>query len=412
MTPDLLNFDPARYLRIQSGAVGLAEQIDAVVADALGSGVTNVVFAGAGGAGILMQPAAALLRDRSPFSADVVLPAELVVTGSATVGRDTLVVIPSLSGTTAESISALEFVKAAGARVLVLTGHPDTPLGTKADVSLVNFAEDDTSCESFYLQSLLLSLSIMARTGALEDHAAVGLPANRTRRPLEPPHGIVAVDANHKRVAFGPRRVEYVNVTGMEQIEDTVREHERAIVEVVDAVDERGEHAVVAELTRLPELLLDAKGAFDRRAPALAEAIAADPWHIVTGSGNTWPEAVYYGMCILEEMQWIRTRPVHASDFFHGTLELVEPDVSVLLLKGEDATRLLADRVERFVSGLTEKLLVLDTADVELPGISQTTRALVSPVILAALLERVSAHLEVLRDHPLTTRRYYRRMAY
>jgi fructoselysine-6-phosphate deglycase len=36
----------------------------------------------------------------------------------------------------------------------------------------------------------------------------------------------------------------------------------------------------------------------------------------------------------------------------------------------------------------------------------------VSPVILSALLERVSAHLEVLRDHPLTTRRYYRRMAY
>ena len=33
-------------------------------------------------------------------------------------------------------------------------------------------------------------------------------------------------------------------------------------------------------------------------------------------------------------------------------------------------------------------------------------------MILAALLERVSAHLEVLRDHPLTTRRYYRRMAY
>jgi len=341
MTTDLLNFDPERYLRIQSGAVGLAEQIDAVVADALGSGVTNVVFAGAGGAGILMQPAAALLRDRSTFRADVVLPAELVVTGSATVGRDTLVVIPSLSGTTAESIAALEFVKAAGARVLVLTGHADTPLGTKADVSLVNFAEDDTSCESFYLQSLLLALSIMARTDGLEDHAAV-----------------------------------------------------------------------VAELEQLPQLLFDAKAAFEPRAHELAEAIAAEPWHIVTGSGSTWPEAFYYGMCILEEMQWIRTRPVHASDFFHGTLELVEPDVSVLLLKGEDATRPLADRVERFVSGLTEKLLVLDTADVGLPGISPTTRALVSPVILAALLERVSAHLEVLRDHPLTTRRYYRRMAY
>jgi fructoselysine-6-phosphate deglycase len=71
MTPDLLNFDPARYLRIQTGAVGLAEQIDAVVADALGSGVTNVVFAGAGGAGILMQPrppCCATVRPSAPTS--------------------------------------------------------------------------------------------------------------------------------------------------------------------------------------------------------------------------------------------------------------------------------------------------------------------------------------------------------
>ena len=341
MTTDLLNFDPERYLRIQSGAVGLADQIDAVVADALGSGVTNVVFAGAGGAGILMQPAADLIRDRSTFRADVVLPAELVVTRSAIIGRDTLVVIPSLSGTTAESLAALDHVKAAGARVLVLTGHEDSPLAAKADVSLVNFAEDDTSCESFYLQSLLLALSILSHTGQLDDAAEK-----------------------------------------------------------------------VAEIRRLPELLLQAKTAFEPKAPALAEAIAADPWHIVTGSGNTWPEAFYYGMCILEEMQWIRTRPVHASDFFHGTLELVEDGVSLLLLKGEDATRPLADRVERFVSGLTDKVVVLDTASVELPGISDDVRGLVSPAVLSALLERVSAHLEVLRDHPLTTRRYYRRMAY
>jgi len=50
--------------------------------------------------------------------------------------------------------------------------------------------------------------------------------------------------------------------------------------------------------------------------------------------------------------------------------------------------------------------------DVELPGISPQLRALISPVILAALLERVSAHLEVKRNHPLVTRRYYRRVSY
>jgi fructoselysine-6-phosphate deglycase len=103
---------------------------------------------------------------------------------------------------------------------------------------------------------------------------------------------------------------------------------------------------------------------------------------------------------------------VHASDFFHGTLELVEQGVSVLLFKGEDAARPLVERVERFVPAYTDKVRVLDTAAFALPGISERTRALISPVILATLLERLSAHLEVKRNHPLTTRRYYKRVAY
>jgi len=55
---------------------------------------------------------------------------------------------------------------------------------------------------------------------------------------------------------------------------------------------------------------------------------------------------------------------------------------------------------------------VIDAAECELPGISGEVRALLSPVVLAALLERASAHVEVIRAHPLTTRRYYRRVAY
>jgi fructoselysine-6-phosphate deglycase len=61
---------------------------------------------------------------------------------------------------------------------------------------------------------------------------------------------------------------------------------------------------------------------------------------------------------------------------------------------------------------VSKRVTVLDTAAHDLPGVSPDVRALVSPVVLAALLERLSAHLEVVRDHPLTTRRYYRRIAY
>jgi fructoselysine-6-phosphate deglycase len=59
---------------------------------------------GSGGAGILMLPAARLLRVSSTFPVHVDMPAEIVVTGSAQLGPQSLVVIPSLSGTTEESI--------------------------------------------------------------------------------------------------------------------------------------------------------------------------------------------------------------------------------------------------------------------------------------------------------------------
>jgi fructoselysine-6-phosphate deglycase len=81
-----------------------------------------------------------------------------------------------------------------------------------------------------------------------------------------------------------------------------------AIMRQADEFD--GYDVTIEQLRRLPQLLVGVKRAAEERAVQLAEAIAARPYHIVTGAGSAWPEAFYYGMCILEEMQWIRTRPV------------------------------------------------------------------------------------------------------
>lgn len=337
----MLNFDETRFLRIQGGAVALRERLDQVVSDCLAAGAENIYFLGTGGAAILMQPAAQLLQRCSRFPAFIDMPAELILTGSANLTSKSIIVMPSLSGTTKESVALLAQMKEIGATVITLVGHADTPLGKGGDHVFVNFAEDDTSCESFYLQSLFIALSIMRHRGEISNYAEIA-----------------------------------------------------------------------AELERLPTLLLDVKRAYEPKAQEFARKLAAADYHIITGAGNVWPEAFYYGMCILEEMQWIRTRPVHASDFFHGTLELIDKDVSLILFKGEDALRPLAERVENFAPAYTEKMTVLDTAEFELPGISQGVRALISPILLATVLERISAHLEVMRNHPLTTRRYYKRVAY
>ena len=58
-------------------------------------------------------------------------------------------------------------------------------------------------------------------------------------------------------------------------------------------------------------------------------------------------------MCIMEEMQWMRTRPISAANFFHGTLEVIERDIPVILIKGEDKTRPEMDRVEKFVNTIS-----------------------------------------------------------
>lgn len=163
---------------------------------------------------------------------------------------------------------------------------------------------------------------------------------------------------------------------------------------------------------KLADSLVAVKERYDPICEDLAKKLKNDDYHMVVGSGMLWGEAYDYAMCILEEMQWLKTKPIHACEFFHGTLELVESDTSILLFYGEDETRPLMDRVKRFASAITNKITVFDTADVALPFTEAEYRKIVSPLVIYAMTERLSAHLAKERNHALTIRRYYRQMEY
>lgn len=332
-----LGFDERRYLGIQRGAVEAGDGLAELLAAARRDGAEELVFLGTGGANLLMEPAAQLLGRYSRFPAQVRRSAEVAVEGVDRLGSHSIVVMPSLSGTTPETLAIAELARARGAHVIALVGREGTPLSEIAHATFVNGALDDTSSESFYLQTML---------------GVLGLTDEPEARELS------------------------------------------------------------SQLARLPELLLATKLAFDGPAAGHAAHLANHPWHIFTAAGPSFTEAHYFAMCILEEMQWIRTRPVPAADFFHGTLELVEPGVSVVVLKDDSAFRPLAERVESFLVGRTNDVDTVDTAAADLSGLSPLARAVAGPIVLAAQLERVAAHLERLRDHPLTTRRYYKRVEY
>lgn len=337
----MLNFDPARFLTIQAGAVALAPKIDTAIAQALAAGANNLFFLGTGGVAYLMEPAIQLLQRGSSLPVFRDYPAEVLACGNSNVTARSIVIMPSLSGTTKESVAMFDRLKQIGARVITLVGHADTPLGLGGNPALVNFAADDTSSESFYIQALLVALSVMKARGEISDY-----------------------------------------------------------------------DAILAEMQGLPQMLLATKQAFEPKADGFARIIAGADYHMFTAAGNMWPAANYYATCILEEMQWIRTRPVHAADFFHGPLELVDKGVSLILMRGEDEATALADRVANFAPQYTDRFTVLDTANYVPKVASLRLRSLLSPAFMATILERVSAHLEVMRDHPLVTRRYYKRVAY
>ena len=167
------------------------------------------------------------------------------------------------------------------------------------------------------------------------------------------------------------------------------------------------------QMANLHHNLLRIREEFEPKAAAIARAYAKEPYNIFVGSGTLWGETFLFSMCILEEMQWVRTKSVTSADFFHGTLELVEKDVPVFLFKGEDEYRALDERVERFCSGLTEKLAVIHTKEYKLEGIDDEFRVICSPMILTALVtERLAAHYELNTGHSLKFRRYYRQLDY
>lgn len=169
---------------------------------------------------------------------------------------------------------------------------------------------------------------------------------------------------------------------------------------------------LTSQMKNLPDAVVQIYKDADEEMKNYAEKYCDEPITYLVGSGNLEDWAVCYGMCIMEEMQWMRTRPISAANFFHGTLEVIERDIPVILIKGEDKTRLEMDRVEKFVNRVSAKVTVFDTKKFALPGIDEEFRGVLSPIVMRSAFMRLNVHLEHCRRHPIDIRRYYKALKY
>ncbi|MEG2799387.1 MAG: SIS domain-containing protein [Erysipelotrichaceae bacterium] len=179
----------------------------------------------------------------------------------------------------------------------------------------------------------------------------------------------------------------------------------------------KGDFADYAEfadqMMLLPEDLIEVKEQFEPKAKASAEAYALEPYQLWIGSGETWGETYLFSMCLLEEMQWIRTKSVTSSEFFHGTIELVDEDTPVFLVKGEGKCRVIDERVEKFLKKYGKKIVIIDSKDYALKGIDDKYRWLLAPLMISScLVDRMAFNFEAVTGHDLDFRRYYRQFEY
>lgn len=133
----------------------------------------------------------------------------------------------------------------------------------------------------------------------------------------------------------------------------------------------------------------------------------------VLGSGPLEGAAQTFAACYLQEMQNKHAVATGSGEFLHGAFEVVDGEVPVIVLLGEDATRPMGERALRFLERYNHRNYVIDAASLTLPGVPTEMRPLIgSFVISSCLIARLAQQFESYSGRPLTDRRYMWRVEY
>lgn len=336
----MYNFDKEAYFEDARLTYKTREEIERVADDICTQGFKNIFFISSGGSLAVMQPIQFLLRSKTNIPTYCEVASEVVLTGNTQLTKDSIVITSSKSGTTKETVEAIEYCNSHNIRVIAFCGKPDTPVDTLATYSIIGKAKDAVEFE--YMQHYLLAFRILYNQGEFDAYPTFA-----------------------------------------------------------------------SQLEYLPEDLVAIKEQFEPKAIEIAEKYCHSTIQYWVAGGSLTPEIYLHAMCILEEMQWIRTKSIKSAEFFHGTLEVIEKDTPVFLVKGEDDTRPIDDRAERLIKQLTNEAVIIDTKDYPLPHIDDTFRDIVTTAIVTTILdERLAIQYERVTGHDLTTRRYYRQFKY
>jgi arabinose-5-phosphate isomerase len=185
-----------KVLRIEAAAIlGLVDRIDGdferavqLLYDCRG----RVIVTGMGKSGIICRKIAATLSSTGT-SAWFLHPAEAIHGDLGAIRDDDLVLALSHSGETEELIRLLESIRRIGARLIALTGNPDSTLAKAADVTLncgiakeacpMNLVPTASTTAALAMGDAL-AMTLLVRKGFREEHFASLHPGGKLGRRL------------------------------------------------------------------------------------------------------------------------------------------------------------------------------------------------------------------------------------
>ncbi len=141
-------------------------------------------------------------------------------------------------------------------------------------------------------------------------------------------------------------------------------------------------------------------------AQSFAKNYALEKVIYTVGSGAGWAAAYMECICILMEMQWIHSNCIHAGEFFHGPLEIVDTETPFMIMMGDGPTRKMDERVKDFMEKWGRKFIIIDVKDLGINVIDNSVVEYFSPLLLTAVVDIYNQQLAFVRKHPLSTRRY------
>jgi len=163
---------------------------------------------------------------------------------------------------------------------------------------------------------------------------------------------------------------------------------------------------IMEALHQLPVLLAAVVAESEPKIQKFSEQYATHKSLFVVGHGPQYDTAYVLAFCSFMEMQKIHATPIIGAEFFHGPFELIDDDLPVIVLIGEDPTRPQGLRIKRFCENYVEQYEIFDSHDYDLPGIADAVRGLFGPVVLDAATRRLMDYFASIRDYDKSQRRY------